>query len=65
MGDRCYLEITLRRADLDRFGKHLDVAPGAPRAANTDRMRSYPSGRSTWKPSATTTANWSSPWTKT
>ena len=28
MGDRCYLEITLRRADLDRFGKHLDVAPG-------------------------------------
>ena len=28
MGDRCYLEITLRRADLDRFGKHLDAAPG-------------------------------------
>ena len=29
MGDRCYLEITLRRSDLDRFGKHLDAAPGA------------------------------------
>ena len=28
MGDRCYLEITLRRSDLDRFGKHLDAAPG-------------------------------------
>ncbi|NLE61975.1 MAG: hypothetical protein GX616_26770 [Planctomycetes bacterium] len=28
MGDRCYLEITLRRADLDRFGQHLDAAPG-------------------------------------
>ena len=28
MGGRCYLEITLRRADLDRFGKHLDAAPG-------------------------------------
>ena len=28
MGDRCYLEITLRRSDLDRFGKHLDSAPG-------------------------------------
>ena len=28
MGDRCYLEITLRRVDLDRFGKHLDAAPG-------------------------------------
>ena len=27
MGDRCYLEITLRRSDLDRFGKHLDAAP--------------------------------------
>ena len=28
MDDRCYLEITLRRSDLDRFGKHLDAAPG-------------------------------------
>ena len=28
MGDRCYLEINLRRSDLDRFGKHLDAAPG-------------------------------------
>ena len=28
MGDRCYLEITLRRADIDRFGKHLDAAQG-------------------------------------
>ena len=28
MGDRCYFEITLRRSDLDRFGKHLDAAPG-------------------------------------
>ena len=28
MGDRCYLEITLRRSDFDRFGKHLDAAPG-------------------------------------
>ena len=28
MGDRCYLEITLRRSDLDRFAKHLDAAPG-------------------------------------
>ena len=28
MGDRCYLEITLRRADLDLFGKHLNAAPG-------------------------------------
>ena len=27
MGDRCYLEITLRRADLDRFGQHLNAAP--------------------------------------
>ena len=28
MGDRCYLEITLRRADLDRFGQHLNASPG-------------------------------------
>ena len=28
MGDRCYLEITLRRSDLDRFGKHLNASPG-------------------------------------
>ena len=28
MGDRCYLEITLHRADLDRFGQHLNTAPG-------------------------------------
>ena len=28
MGDRCYLEITLRRADLDRFGQHLNAVPG-------------------------------------
>ena len=28
MGDRCYLEITLHRSELDRFGKHLDAASG-------------------------------------
>lgn len=28
MGDRCYLEITLRRSDLDRFGQHLNASPG-------------------------------------
>jgi len=28
MGDRCYLEITLRRSDIDRFGQHLNVSPG-------------------------------------
>ena len=28
MGDRCYLEITLRREDLYRFGAHLDANPG-------------------------------------
>ena len=27
MGDRCYLEITLRRSDLSRFAPHIDVAP--------------------------------------
>ena len=28
MGDRCYLEMTLRRADLDRFAPHADASPG-------------------------------------
>ena len=28
MGDRCYLEMTLRRADLDRFAPHVDAKPG-------------------------------------
>ena len=27
MGDRCYLEITLRREDLSRFAPHIDAAP--------------------------------------
>ena len=27
MGDRCYLEITLRRSDLPRFAPHIDAAP--------------------------------------
>lgn len=28
MGDRCYLRITLKREDLDRFGQHLGYLPG-------------------------------------
>lgn len=27
MGDRCYLEITLRREDLSRFAPHIDATP--------------------------------------
>ena len=27
MGDRCYLEITLRHEDLSRFAPHIDAAP--------------------------------------
>jgi hypothetical protein len=27
MGDRCYLELTLRRSDLARFAPHIDAAP--------------------------------------
>ena len=29
MGDRCYLEITLRREDLSRFAEHVNAAPEA------------------------------------
>jgi hypothetical protein len=28
MGDRCYLQMTMRRADLPRFGPHANAAPG-------------------------------------
>jgi hypothetical protein len=27
MGDRCYIEITMRRSDLSRFAAHVDAAP--------------------------------------
>ena len=42
MGDRCYLEITLRRSDLDRFGKHLDSAPGEEWWDHLDEEASQP-----------------------
>ena len=42
MGDRCYLEITLRRSDLDRFGKHLDAAPGEEWWDHLDEEASQP-----------------------
>ena len=28
MGDRCFIEITLRREDLSRFGAHVPATPG-------------------------------------
>ena len=42
MGDRCYLEITLRRSDLDRFGKRLDAAPGEEWWERLDEEASQP-----------------------
>ena len=29
MGDRCFIEITMRREDLSRFGAHVHAEPGA------------------------------------
>ena len=42
MGDRCYLEITLRREDLSRFAPHIDAAPEEKWWDNLDEEEGHP-----------------------
>ena len=42
MGDRCYLEITLRREDLSRFAPHIDAAAEEKWWDNLDEEEGHP-----------------------